>query len=124
MTGLVGADTYPLPPEFLAIVNLGAFVMFFALGLRGFVWLKPAVDELKDLVKELRAENQKLNQFARESWVPALTTANEANERTADAIKSLDTSMHGLDEDVRRLSDEIRRLGWGRPQWPTPDEPR
>lgn len=109
---LLGDTTTPLPPEFLAYANLGAFALFFALALRGYIWPRPAVDDLKEALKEVRAENLRLNQMAREAWVPALTKANEATDNTADALEQVNEALVKVSAAFGRLEDEIRRLGW------------
>ena len=118
MTWPLGADSYPLPPEILAYVNLGAFVLFFMLGLRGYIWLRPSVDELKENIKEIRAENVRLNQMAREAWVPALTKATDANVKVAESFERLDDQLRALEGAQRRLEEEVRRWGWRPPQNP------
>lgn len=126
--GPLGADPYPLPPQFLTLLNLGAFVLFFALGIRGFVWLKPSVDELKENVvaaraegAEIRAENQKLNAFARDAVMPALAAATAANNSTADALEEMARECREMTTEMRRLGEEFRRWTWSQaPPRPAP----
>jgi hypothetical protein len=83
-------------------INLGFAGLLLWSGIRGLIWLRPSVDQLKEDLADLKAENKKLNDFLRETAVPALTTANDLSEKSTEAIGDATALMQQLVNELKR----------------------
>lgn len=96
------ADIVVDPSSPLTWFNLGLAGAFAWAGIRGLVWLKPAVDTLKSDLEQLREENRSLNRFLREAIVPAVTTANDLSEKSTEALNDSTELMRQLLRELKR----------------------
>jgi hypothetical protein len=99
---MTGTDLILDPNSPATWINLGFAGLLLWAGIRGLVWLKPSVDQLKADLQDLREENRKLNTFLREAAVPALTEANNLSEKSTEAL-------HDSSELMRQLLAELKR---------------
>jgi hypothetical protein len=99
---LASADLILDPNSPLTWVNLGFAGLLLWSGIRGLIWLRPSVDQLKEDLKDLKDENKRLNTFLRETAVPALTTANDLSERSTEAITDATALMQQLINELKR----------------------
>lgn len=98
---MLTADVTIDPASPLTWFNLGLAGAFAWAGIRGLVWLKPAVDQLKSDMEDLREENRTLNRFLREAIVPAVTTANDLSEKSTEALNDSTELMRQLLKELR-----------------------
>lgn len=90
------------PANPLTWINLGVAGLFIWSGVRGFVWLKPAVDQLRKDLEELRSENRTLNAFLREAIVPAITESNSLSRSSTEALNDATELMRLLTAELKR----------------------
>jgi len=80
-------NVLPLADWVQFAVNLGAFAVVVALGIRGLLWFKPSVDRLKQDLDAALNKLEERDRFDRDVVIPTITQNNILYKETTEVVK-------------------------------------
>jgi hypothetical protein len=90
-------------------INVGVLGVFAWAGIRGYVWLRPAVDQIRQDNTDLKVDLHRLQTMLLETVVPAITESNSLSRESTEAVREAQELMRLLADELKRSIRERER---------------
>lgn len=107
--GMMLADSAVVPDPISPLLIYGPLGLFIALALFGYVWFKPAVDQLKADKAEIAAQRDALLKVNEEKVIPLLGELSRVVSTVLPALTDAAGQLKRAGDELATLSELIRR---------------